>query len=98
MPKQIAQLRLESGLFDPDSGHPGSPRTASCNVLMYVYVLHTELLYLFIYLSRTAACGILGPRPGIEPVPPELEERSLNHWTAGPPGKSPSLSFEGFSA
>ena len=28
-----------------------------------------------------AACGILAPQPGIEPVPPEVEARSLNHWT-----------------
>ena len=27
-------------------------------------------------------CGILAPQPGIEPVPPALEARSLNHWTA----------------
>ena len=29
-----------------------------------------------------AACGILVPRPGIEPTLPELEVRSLDHWTA----------------
>ena len=28
-----------------------------------------------------SACGILVPRPGIEPVPPAVEARSLNHWT-----------------
>ena len=27
------------------------------------------------------ACGILVPQPGIEPVPPALEEQSLNCWT-----------------
>ena len=27
-------------------------------------------------------CGILVPRPGIEPVPPVVEAWSLNHWTA----------------
>ena len=27
------------------------------------------------------ACGILVPRPGIEPKPPALKEWSLNHWT-----------------
>ena len=38
----------------------------------------------FIHLfGRTApACGILVPRPGIEPTPPALEAQSLNHWTA----------------
>ena len=29
-----------------------------------------------------AACGILGPGPGIEPAPPAVEVWSLNHWTA----------------
>ena len=28
-----------------------------------------------------AACGILVPSPGTEPVPPVLEAPSLNHWT-----------------
>ena len=27
------------------------------------------------------ACGILAPRPGMEPVPPAVEAQSLNHWT-----------------
>ena len=27
-------------------------------------------------------CGILVPRPGIEPAPLALEAQSLNHWTA----------------
>ena len=27
------------------------------------------------------ACGILVPRPGIEPTPPAVEGQSLNHWT-----------------
>ena len=36
-------------------------------------------------LSCPAACGILVPRPGIEPMSPALEGRFL---TTGPPGKS----------
>ena len=28
------------------------------------------------------ACRILVPRPGIEPVPPAVEARNLNRWTA----------------
>ena len=28
------------------------------------------------------ACGILVHQPGIEPMPPAVEVRSLNHWTA----------------
>ena len=34
------------------------------------------------YGPRLVACGILVPRPGIEPVPPAVEAQSLNHWTA----------------
>ena len=29
-----------------------------------------------------AACGILVPRPRIEPLPPVMEAKSLNNWTA----------------
>ena len=39
-------------------------------------------LLLFFFCPCCAACGILFPRPGIKPVPPELEAQSLNHWTA----------------
>ena len=42
----------------------------------------TTVLYLFLrfWLCHTA-CGILVPCPGIEPMLPELEAWSLNHWT-----------------
>ena len=33
-------------------------------------------------LPHHAACGILFPWPGVEPVPLALEVQSLNHWTA----------------
>ena len=36
-------------------------------------------------LGCPVACGILVPRPGIEPASPALEDGFL---TAGPPGKS----------
>ena len=36
------------------------------------------LLSFFIF-GHTAACAILVPRPGIEPVPPVLEGQSLSH-------------------
>ena len=29
-----------------------------------------------------AACGILVPRPGIEPRPSAVKAHSINHWTA----------------
>ena len=58
----------------------------------YMYT-HLQIhLYLFIYLKpyiffififgSAAACGTLVPWLGIEPVPPAVEVRSLNHWTA----------------
>ena len=41
------------------------------------------LFYLFIfYLTAHVACGILVPRPGVEPMLPALVEWSLNHWPA----------------
>ena len=39
-------------------------------------------LSLFFFWLHCTACGILVPRPGIEPAPPALEAWSLNHWTA----------------
>ena len=36
---------------------------------------------IFFFWPRHAACGILVPRPGMEPVPPAVEARSLNRWT-----------------
>ena len=39
-------------------------------------------IYLFFWPCR-AACGILLPLPGIEPLSTILEAQSLNHWTAG---------------
>ena len=44
-------------------------------------------------LSCPTACGILVPRPGIEPASPELEGR---FFTTGPPGKSLCRSFKIF--
>ena len=40
------------------------------------------LLFIFIFWPRREACEILVPQPGTEPVPPAVEEWSLNHWTA----------------
>ena len=41
------------------------------------YNIVSVLFWLFDY----KACGILAPQPGIKPLPPALEARSLNHWT-----------------
>ena len=40
------------------------------------------LFFFFFFLLPCAACGILVPRPGIEPTLPALEAWSANHWTA----------------
>ena len=36
---------------------------------------------LFVFWPHPAACGILVPQQGMEPVNPVLEAWSLNHWT-----------------
>ena len=43
-------------------------------------------------------CGILIPRPGIKPVPPALEARSLNLWTAREVQVGSVLSWEYFES
>ena len=52
--------------------------------------LSLKIALLFIYWPCCAACGILVPRPGIEPVHLAVEARSLNHWTTR---KLPKLPF-----
>ena len=41
-----------------------------------------SLNQILFFLPCLVACGILASRPGIEPVSPAVEVRSLNHWTA----------------
>ena len=41
-----------------------------------------HLLFVCLFWPHHEACGILAPRPGIEPVPSAVKSRSLNHWTA----------------
>ena len=36
---------------------------------------------LIFFFFGGVAFGILIPRPGIKPMPPAVEARSLNHWT-----------------
>ena len=52
-------------------------------------------VFLFLWPYCTA-CGILVPSPGIEPVPPGLEARSLNLWTAREVWVGSVLSWECF--
>jgi len=53
-----------------------------------------SFLFLFFFCQCHLACGILVAWPGIEPMPPTVEARSLNHWASR---KSPEvlLSFGG---
>ena len=46
----------------------------------------TKLLCFMFWFFGCKACGILAPRPGIEPASPALESEVL---TPGPPRKSP---------
>ena len=51
-------------------------------LLLSLDLVESVCTYVFIYIRpRRAACGILVPQPGIEPVPPAMEARSPNHWT-----------------
>ena len=45
------------------------------------YTQHPHSFLFFFFWPRYVACGILVPQPGIKPVPPAVEARSLNHWT-----------------
>ena len=45
------------------------------NLLQYCFC------FMFWFFGREA-CGILAPRPGMEPASPASEVWSLNHWTA----------------
>lgn len=44
-------------------------------------ICHQRLILLIFWMHH-ATCGNLLPQPGIEPTPPALEARSLNHWTS----------------
>ena len=59
-----------SSLYTRVTNCPSFPRTGS--VFLFVFLI--------VWPCRMA-CGILVPRPGIEPMPPALEAWSLNHWT-----------------
>ena len=50
----------------------------------FVEFVATVLLFHVLSIFGQEACGILAPRPGINPTPSALGS-SLNHWTAGQP-------------
>ena len=49
--------------------------------ILYRYKPFTLCVCVCVWLYFMA-CGILVHQPGIEPMPPAVEVRSLNHWTA----------------
>ena len=65
----------------------------SCSVItlaahvLYSYSCSRHYLhyYFLIFQLCQAACGLLVHQPWIKPVPPEMEEQSLNHHTARVP-------------
>ena len=61
-----------------------------CSVPASLWLWHVGLVVVAHRLSCPVACGILIPRPGIEPMSPALEGWFL---TTGPPGKSQMLSI-----
>jgi len=59
-----------------------------CSCSYYCYFHHNNFLNILIHLLLLlfwpwhGACEILVPWPRIEPMPPAVEARSLNHWTS----------------
>ena len=45
-----------------------------------VILLYYFILFLFFW-PHHVACGILVPRPGIEPGPSSVKAQNPNHWT-----------------
>ena len=58
----------------------------SINLMRKIFLFNFN----FNFWLHCAACGILVPQPGIEPVPPALEVQSLNYRSAK---EVPSLLF-----
>ena len=64
---------------------PGGSTPGVCNAHLEpptLLLLASPCFFLFFSAVPVACRMILVPRPGIKPVPPEVEARSLNHWTA----------------
>ena len=47
----------------------------------YIYISGTYYFFSLFFGPSCTACGILVPRPGMEPLPPALGASSLKHWT-----------------
>ena len=75
---RLVQLPVVAG--SPGCGHvtPTSASVVSQGILPASVSVSVSPLFFWLHC---AACEILAPRPGIEPMPPALGARSLNHWT-----------------
>ena len=52
-------------------------------ILASSFTNEKEFIFLiFFFWPGRTACGILVPRPGIEPKPSVVKVQSRNHWTA----------------
>ena len=68
--------------LNPAISQPGTypPETLE-HVHKCVCVCVCVCVSLFFFVPHRAACRILVPWPGIEPVPAAVEAQSRNHWT-----------------
>ena len=84
--------RLPSGESGASPGRP--PLTIPVHSIIHSFPCFFFLFALFLFCFGVfvlfwgggpccAACGILAPRPGIEPGPSAVKARPLYHWTAG---------------
>ena len=55
---------------------------SGASYLVYTYGGLALPRELFLFWPCSVACGILVPRPGIEPGPSAVKAQSPNHWTA----------------
>ena len=67
-----------------------SPLCCAVSLTQWVFFLffflsfeRREVLFTFIFWPHHTTCGILVPRPGLEPRPLALKSQSPNYWTAG---------------
>ena len=62
------------------------PATFHCEILKWIIFCLFSIFSLSFSWPCCAACGILAPQPGIEPVHLAMKAQSLNHWiTRGVP-------------
>ena len=52
------------------------------NFKVRILDVQTYIMYFLFFGCTSRHAGILVPQPGVELVPPAVEARSLNHWTA----------------